>query len=131
MQVWLFLVLDIDQHTTKNIDQHTTKMFPTYLKSIVKFTKTKSTPLLQFCIESNWSQELCHFIIYSLKGTHSGVNTTVYDNPMEFDFDNSEIKNHAKIDMGSKRITNLKDASDPNDAVSLIQMNGQISFFFF
>ena len=61
----------------------------------------------------------------SITSKQNDVSSDVYDNA--FIVENGKIKFNRDIDMRMNKISNISLADSQNDAVSLIQMNGQLN----
>ena len=65
-------------------------------------------------------------VFYGMTEWLDSVNPEIYDHALEssmFEYDNGNMKMNTVLDMNIKKITNLSDGIDANDAVNVSQMD--------
>ena len=118
------------QASTAIINKQISKNFSDYIKLLVQFDqRTKDTPdYLYFNIRGSGTTSTNpegYLVFYGMTEWLDSVNPRIYDHALEssmFKYDNGNMKMNTVLDMNNKKITNLSDGTDANDAVNVSQM---------
>ena len=119
------------QASTAIINKQISKNFSDYIKLLVQFEdQTKATPdYLYFNIQGSGitsTNPEGYLVFYGMTEWLDSVNPEIYDHAVEtsmFKYDNGNMKMNTVLDMNNKKITNLSDGTDANDAVNVSQMD--------
>ena len=119
------------QASTAIINKQISKNFSDYIKLLVQFEdQKKATPdYLYFNIRGSGTTSTNpegYLVFYGMTEWLDSVNPEIYDNAVEtsmFKYDNGNMKMNTVLDMNNKKITNLSDGTDANDAVNVSQMD--------
>ena len=119
------------QASTAIINKQISKNFSDYIKLLVQFEdQKKATPdYLYFNIRGSGTTSTNpegYLVFYGITEWLDSVNPEIYDNAVEtsmFKYDNGNMKMNTVLDMNNKKITNLSDGTDANDAVNVSQMD--------
>ena len=119
------------QASTAIINKQISKNFSDYIKLLVQFEdQTKATPdYLYFNIRGSGTTSTNpegYLVFYGMTEWYDSVNPEIYDNALElsmFEYDNGNMKMNTVLDMNNKKITNLSDGTDANDAVNKLQLD--------
>ena len=119
------------QASTAIINKQISKNFSDYIKLLVQFEdQKKATPdYLYFNIQGSGitsTNPEGYLVFYGMTEWLDSVNPEIYDHAVEtsmFKYDNGNMKMNTVLDMNNKKITNLSDGTDANDAVNVSQMD--------
>ena len=119
------------QASTAIINKQISKNFSDYIKLLVQFEdQKKATPdYLYFNIRGSGTTSTNpegYLVFYGMTEWLDSVNPEIYDHAVEtsmFKYDNGKMKMNTVLDMNNKKITNLSDGTDANDAVNVSQMD--------
>ena len=118
------------QASTAIINKQISKNFSDYIKLLVQFEEKKTTPdYLYFNIRGSGTTSTNpegYLVFYGMTEWLDSVNPKIYDHALEssmFEYDNGNMKMNTVLDMNNKKITNLSDGTDANDAVNVSQMD--------
>ena len=119
------------QASTAIINKQISKNFSDYIKLLVQFEdQKKATPdYLYFNIRGSGTTSTNpegYLVFYGMTEWLDSVNPEIYDHALEssmFEYDNGNMKMNTVLDMNIKKITNLSDGIDANDAVNVSQMD--------
>ena len=119
------------QASTAIINKQISKNFSDYIKLLVQFEdQKKATPdYLYFNIRGSGTTSTNpegYLVFYGMTEWLDSVNPEIYDHAVEtsmFEYDNGNMKMNTVLDMNNKKITNLSDGTDANDAVNVSQMD--------
>ena len=110
------------------INYHKLTNFPNYKKILVQINRLSKIPdYLFFTITGNGTTSTnpeVYLIFYGIKGWFNNIPQEIYDHTLEtgmFEYDNGNMKMYHNIDMDNKKIINLDDGIDNNDAVNMKQ----------
>ena len=118
------------QATTAIIDKQISKNFSDYIKLLVQFDqRTKDTPdYLYFNIQGSGTTSTNpegYLVFYGMTEWFDSVDPKIYDHALEssmFEYKNGYTQMNTDIDMNNKKIINLIDGTDANDAVNKGQL---------
>ena len=114
------------QASSAVINKQISKNFNGYIKLLVQFEdQTKQTPdYLYFNIRGSGTTSTNpegYLVFYGMKEWYDNVYPAIYDHALEssmFEYDNGNMKMNTVLDMNNKKITNLSDGTDANDAIN-------------
>ena len=114
------------QASSAVINKQISKNFNGYIKLLVQFEdQTKQTPdYLYFNIRGSGTTSTNpegYLVFYGMKEWYDNVYPAIYDYALEssmFEYDNGNMKMNTVLDMNNKKITNLSDGTDANDAIN-------------
>ena len=114
------------QASSAVINKQISKNFVNYIKLLVQFEdQTKRTPdYLYFNISGSGTTSTNpegYLVFYGMKEWYDNVYPAIYDHALEssmFEYDNGNMKMNTVLDMNNKKITNLSDGTDANDAIN-------------
>ena len=114
------------QASSAVINKQISKNFNGYIKLLVQFEdQTKQTPdNLYFNIRGSGTTSTNpegYLVFYGMKEWYDNVYPAIYDYALEssmFEYDNGNMKMNTVLDMNNKKITNLSDGTDANDAIN-------------
>ena len=114
------------QASTAIINKQISKNFSDYIKLLVQFEdQKKATPdYLYFNIRGSGTTSTNpegYLVFYGMTEWLDSVNPKIYDHALEssmFEYDNGNIKMNTVLDMNNKKIINLSDGTDANDAIN-------------
>ena len=123
--------------SSANINLQTSQIFTNYIKLMVQFEDTtKQTPdYLYFNLKgggSTNSNPEGYLVFYGLNEWVNTVPPEIYDHAYEssfFYFQRGFMRMNVDIDMNNKKITNLSDGTDANDAINKNQLDAVESNF--
>ena len=119
------------QASSAVINKQISKNFNGYIKLLVQFEdQTKQTPdYLYFNIRGSGTTSTNpegYLVFYGMKEWYDNVYPAIYDHALEssmFEYDNGNMKMNTVLDMNNKKITNLSDGTDANDAINKGQLD--------
>ena len=114
------------QASSAVINKQISKNFVNYIKLLVQFEdQTKRTPdYLYFNISGSGTTSTNpegYLVFYGMKEWYDNVYPAIYDHALEssmFEYDNGNMKMNTVLDMNNKKITNLNDGTNANDAIN-------------
>ena len=119
-----------DSTPTNIVDEQNIKNFSNYQKLYLQFTKKNTNSPNNLIMEirgelSSSNQQTGYLIFYGAKGTHYSITNDFYDQYIMSDIFiyNENMKMQTKIDMNNNKIIKLSNGTDPDDAVSKLQLD--------
>ena len=124
------------QASSAVINKQISKTFNGYIKLLVQFEdQTKQTPdYLYFNIRGSGTTSTNpegYLVFYGMKEWYDNVYPAIYDHALEssmFEYDNGNMKMNTVLDMNNKKITNLSDGTDANDAINKGQFDTHLFY---
>ena len=131
--------------TTISITKQTTKTFPSYTKTIIQFHRWSSIPPqfiyldLHGSTPDNSPTAIAFMIVYGVEGYFSNVPSSVFDQvyvvdngsmvmQTDLDLNGHSIYGFPNFNMNNKKIINVANATDNNDAVNKKQLENNLKY---